>query len=221
LNGFRRNLTPAEIVAQIFEAEFQTKKKINNLVFMGMGEPLANYKNLILAVEQINAPWGFNIGARHITISTSGLVPEIKKLADQPKQLQLAISLHAVSDTVRNIIMPINKKYSLEKLIEACQHYVSKKQKMITFEYILIKDINDFLDHASLLANLAKKLHAKINLIPYNPVSSLTWQRPSQNTINAFHKKLLSRGAKVTLRKEKGTDIDAACGQLRLRELNS
>lgn len=219
LKGWKRNLSPAEMVSQIIEAERVGGQKINNLVFMGMGEPLANYDNLIKAIEIINAPWGLNIGARHITISTSGLIPQILKLAEQPKQIQLAISLHGASDAVRGKIMPVNKKYPLKELIDACRSYISKKQKMITFEYILIEGINDMASEAHLLAAHAKKLRAKINLIPYNPVEGLPWKRPSRDAIQSFAKILRAKNAKVTLRQEKGGEIDAACGQLRLREM--
>lgn len=220
LNGWKRNLSPAEIAAQIIETERHSKKKINNLVFMGMGEPLANYENVMKAIETINAPWGLHIGARHITISTSGLAPQIKKLADQPLQLRLAVSLHAASDDVRNKIMPVNKKFPLKELFSACRYYAAKKNKMLTFEYILIEGINDSPDQATLLASHAKKLHAKINLIPYNPVESLSWKRPSNATVKNFADTLKQKGISATIRTEKGTDIDAACGQLRLKEIS-
>ncbi|MFZ5807133.1 MAG: 23S rRNA (adenine(2503)-C(2))-methyltransferase RlmN [Verrucomicrobiota bacterium] len=220
LKGWKRNLLPAEIISQIIEAERHSGKKINNLVFMGMGEPLANYENLMKAIEIINAPWGIGLGARHITISTCGLAPQIKKLADQPLQLRLAISLHAASDSIRNRIMPVNKKYPLTELLNACRYYVSKKQKMITLEYILIEDINDMPSEAVLLAQHANKLRAKINLIPYNPVEGLPWKRPASSVIQNFAHTLKKHDALVTLRTEKGSDIDAACGQLRLKEIS-
>jgi 23S rRNA (adenine2503-C2)-methyltransferase len=217
LEGWKRNLSPGEIVTQILATEKISRQKVNNLVFMGMGEPLANYDNLIKAIEIINAPWGLNLGARHITISTSGLAPQIKKLADFPKQIQLAISLHGATDEVRSQIMPINKKYPLTQLVEACLYYQKKKRKRITLEFILIKDINDSLDQARHLASLCKKLHAKVNLIPYNRVEGLPWERPSDNRVQQFAATVCAQGATATVRREKGHDIDAACGQLRLK----
>jgi 23S rRNA (adenine2503-C2)-methyltransferase len=219
LEGWKRHLTPGEIVGQILEAERHTGKKINNLVFMGMGEPLANYANLMAAIDIINAPDGLNIGARHITISTSGLVPRIRDLADQPRQIRLAISLHGATDEVRNQIMPVNRKYPLAELLEACSYYTSRKKQKITFEYILIRGINDTEDQARLLAAHARKLRAKVNLIPYNTVEGLAWERPEPSVIERFRDIVEHGGATVTLRLEKGHDIDAACGQLRLRQL--
>ncbi|MFH1067259.1 MAG: 23S rRNA (adenine(2503)-C(2))-methyltransferase RlmN [bacterium] len=216
LQGLQRNLSPAEMVAQIIETERQSGGKINNLVFMGMGEPLANFKNLMIALEIINAPLGLNIGARHITISTCGLAPQITQLAEQPRQVRLAVSLHAGSDAVRNQIMPINKKYPMKTLMDACLDYVSKKSQKITLEYILIEGVNDMLSEAALLAEHAHKLRAKVNLIPYNPVKDLPWKRPSEKTVRAFADALQKRRIAVTMRREKGNEIEAACGQLRL-----
>lgn len=221
MEGWKRNLTPGEIVAQIIEAERASGHRVNNLVFMGMGEPLANYENLLKAIEIINAPWGINLGARHITISTSGLVPQIKMLADEPKQIRLALSLHGASDAVRSQIMPVNKKYPLAELLEACVYYQTKKRKMMTLEYILIAGINDDPDEASLLARHAHRLHAKVNIIPYNKVDGLPWERPSEERVDEFAGILKTLGTPVTVRREKGHDIDAACGQLRLKELKA
>jgi len=218
LDGWKRNLSSGEIYSQIIEVERHSGKKINNLVFMGMGEPLANFENLMAAIDVINADWGLHIGARHITISTSGLVPRIKDLADQPRQLRLAISLHGASNEVRSIIMPVNKKYPLEELLEACDYFQAKKKKMITFEYILIAGINDQLEQARLLVRHARHLHAKINLIPYNNVEGLTWDRPNRQTIQDFASILKNGHIPCTVRLEKGHDIDAACGQLRLKQ---
>ena len=190
---------------------------INNLVIMGMGEPLANYDNLMKALQILNAPWGGGIGARKITISTSGLAPQIRRLADEPLQFRLALSLHGATDAVRNKIMPVNRKYPLAELVSACEHYQRRKDRMITFEYILIAGVNDDAGEARPLAALAKKLNAKINLIPYNKVEGLPWQRPSEVMQEKFLSALEAQGVTATLRREKGHDIDAACGQLRLR----
>jgi 23S rRNA (adenine2503-C2)-methyltransferase len=219
LDGWTRNLESGEIVEQIAAVERASGEKINNIVFMGMGEPLANYANLIKAVEIINAPWGIGIGARHITISTSGLAPKIRELAEQPLQVRLAISLHGATDHVRQTIMPVNRKYNIATLMEACAYYRQRKHQKITFEYILINDVNDSLDQAIELSGLAKRLEAKINLIPYNTVQGLTWSRPSETRQRAFLRLLRNRGVDATIRKEKGHDINAACGQLRLQTM--
>ena len=190
---------------------------INNLVIMGMGEPLANYDNLLKALKILNAPWGGAIGARKITVSTSGLAPQIRKLADESLQFRLAISLHGATDETRNKIMPVNRKYPLSELITACEFYQQKKGRMITLEYILIADVNDSLDQIKPLARLAHRLQAKVNLIPYNRVEGLPWERPSESAQEFFLAALEKQQVTATLRREKGGDIDAACGQLRLK----
>jgi len=221
LEGWKRDLTAGEIVAQILETERTANTRVNNLVFMGMGEPLANYANLMRSLHIINAPWGAGIGARHITISTSGLAPQIRELARQPLQIRLALSLHGATDEVRGQIMPVNRKYPLAELLEACAEYQEKKGKMMTLEYILIDGVNDSAEQAEILARHARRLRAKVNLIPYNTVEGLGWQRPGEFAIDRFAAVL--RGAKVTttVRREKGHDIDAACGQLRLKQLKT
>ncbi len=190
---------------------------INNLVIMGMGEPLANYANLMQALRILNAPWGGGIGARKITISTSGLVPQIRQLAEEPLQFRLAISLHGATDETRDKIMPINRKYPLAQLTAACEDYQRRKDRMITFEYILIDGINDDPSETKPLATLARRLNAKVNLIPYNAVEGLPWKRPSEAAQEVFLSRLERHHITATLRREKGHDIDAACGQLRLR----
>ena len=190
---------------------------INNLVIMGMGEPLANYDNLLKALRILNAPWGGGIGARKITISTSGLAPQIRMLANEPLQFRLAISLHGATDATRNKIMPVNRKYPLDELTSACEDYQRKHERMITLEYILISGVNDSLKETKPLAALAHRLNAKVNLIPYNKVEDLPWARPSEEVQETFLAALEKLGATATLRREKGHDIDAACGQLRLK----
>lgn len=233
LDGWKRNLAVHEIVEQVIAVErwHQLSQKpdsrpatgadagrlINNLVIMGMGEPLANYDNLIKALKIINAPWGGAIGARKITISTSGLAPQIRRLADEPLQFRLAISLHGATDETRNKIMPVNRKYPLAELSAAAEYYQEKNGRMITLEYILIKGVNDALDQIKPLTNLSRRLHAKVNLIPYNRVADLQWERPAVEVQERFLKSLESQGVHATLRREKGHEIDAACGQLRLR----
>lgn len=194
-----------------------SQRLINNLVIMGMGEPLANYDNLLAALRSLNAPWGAHIGARKITISTSGVVPRIRQLAMEPEQFQLAISLHGATDVVRNRIMPINRKYPLAELTAACDEYVKRKERMITLEYILIDGVNDARDQVQPLSQLARRLNAKVNLIPYNKVEGLEWKRPTEERCRAFASALQATEVVTTLRIEKGHDIDAACGQLRLR----
>ena len=233
LEGWKRNLTADEIVDQVLAVErwhsaqpkemeqidgtSASERVVNNLVIMGMGEPLANYDNLLKALRILNAPWGGGIGARKITVSTSGLAPKIRQLADEPLQFRLAISLHGATDEVRTQIMPVNRKHPLRELTDACLYYQEKKGKMITLEYILIAGVNDGLDQTKPLAQLARKLNAKVNLIPYNKVEDLPWVRPSEEVQEAFLAALENQGVTATLRREKGHDIDAACGQLRLK----
>ena len=233
--GYRRNLEVFEIVDQVLSVErwklnqLQESNEyaehevsngqtlVNNLVIMGMGEPLANYLNLTKALKILNAPWGLNIGARKITVSTSGLVPEIRRLAEEPQQYHLAISLHGATDEVRSQIMPVNRKYPFAQLIDACEAYQKAKGRMIWVEYILIDQVNTGLEQVDALVGFAKRLQCKVNLIPYNPVGGLEWKRPSDKTVAEFRDSLHHNGVRVTVRMEKGKDIDAACGQLRLK----
>jgi len=217
LEGMKRNLTAAEIVDQVLQVQKLSREKASNIVVMGMGEPLANYENLLRALRIVNAPWGIGIGARKITVSTVGLVPRIRQLADEPMQIRLAVSLHGATDEVREKIMPVNKKFPLNELLAACDYYVNTKKRMMTFEYILMDGINDSLEQAHKLGAIARRLHAKVNLIPYNPVEGLPWRRPDRDRCKMFQHTLQSHDVTGTLRMEKGTDINAACGQLRLQ----
>lgn len=234
LDGWKRNLAPWEIVGQILSLERwharqapsaaetppaapQGARLVNNLVIMGMGEPLANYDHLMRALRSLNAPWGMGIGARKITISTSGLAPRIRQLAEEPEQFRLAISLHGATDAIRDRIMPVNRKFPLAQLTEACTHYLERKGKMITLEYILLDGVNDSPAEVKPLSDLARRLHAKVNLIPYNAVEGLPWKRPEESRCQRFADALTRTGVTCTLRLEKGHDIDAACGQLRLK----
>jgi len=216
LEGWTRNLDAGEIVQQLIAVEQKSGEKIDNVVFMGMGEPLANLKNLLRAIRIINAPWGLGIGARHITVSTSGLAPQIRELANETTQFRLALSLHGATDEVRSQIMPVNRKYPLKVLLEACDYYVAKKGRM-TLEHILIAGVNDTEEQARELAKIARRLSAKINLIPYNTVKGLEWSRPSRGRQERFQSILREHSVVATLRREKGHDIAAACGQLRLQ----
>ena len=190
---------------------------VTNLVIMGMGEPLANYENLLPALKILNAPWGGGIGARKITISTSGLAPQIRKLADEPLPFRLAISLQGATDALRSRLMPVNRKYPLRELAAAGEYYQEKKGRRISFEYVLIAGVNDGLDQVKPLAALARRLNAKVNLIPYNRVAGLPWARPPPAAQQAFLQALAREQVAVTLRREKGHDLEAACGQLRLK----
>jgi 23S rRNA (adenine2503-C2)-methyltransferase len=242
LDSWKRNLTPDEIVEQVMAVERwnesssssssfsssnltdepaartrMSKRMTDNIVVMGMGEPLANYDNLLKALKILNAPWGGGIGARKITISTSGLAPQIRRLAQEPMQFRLAISLHGATDETRNKIMPVNRKYPLKELVNACEEYQHEKGRMITLEYILIAGVNDSIAETRPLASLARKLYAKVNLIPYNKVEGLPWERPDEDVCERFLAALEKEKVIATLRREKGHDIDAACGQLRLK----
>lgn len=217
LDGWKRNLRADEIVEQLIATERESGERTDNVVFMGMGEPLANYENLLRAIEIINAPWGIGIGARRITVSTSGLAPQIRKLAEQPLQIRLAVSLHGATDAVRDKIMPVNRKYPVATLFEACRYYAAQKKQLLTFEYILIAGVNDSDEQARELTRRAREFEAKVNLIPYNTVAGLNWSRPARGRQETFLAILREGGVATTLRREKGHDIAAACGQLRLQ----
>ncbi|MEI7567733.1 MAG: 23S rRNA (adenine(2503)-C(2))-methyltransferase RlmN [Opitutaceae bacterium] len=227
LEGLKRNLSAGEIVHQLIQVCRQEDERtpraraelasFDNLVVMGMGEPLHNYDAIIRALTILNAEWGLGFGARRITLSTSGLVPRIKQLADEPLGLRLAISLHGATDEVREQIMPVNKKWPLRELLPAVKEFSEKKGRMVTLEFILIEEINDSLEQAEKLRDIAYDLHAHVNLIPYNTVEGLPWKRPSLTRQEKFAKILFNGGVSVTLRREKGHAIDAACGQLRLK----
>jgi 23S rRNA (adenine2503-C2)-methyltransferase len=218
LAGFTRNLTAAEIIGQMLSVEKETGESINNIVFMGMGEPLANIKNLIKSLEIITGHWGLNIGARSVTVSTSGLAPQIKELAEFPVPIRLAISLHGATDEVRDLIMPVNKKWPIKELFDSLHYWRLRKKQKISLEYILIQGVNDDLDQATILAKRAKGINAKVNLIPYNTVDGLDWSRPPEDVCYAFRDVIADAGINTTLRLEKGGDINAACGQLRLKK---
>ncbi len=218
LAGYTRNLDASEIAGQVLAAEQISGERVDNLVFMGMGEPMANFKSLMEAIALITGPETLHLGARHLTISTSGLAPQIRKLADHPQQIRLAISFHGATDEVRDRIMPVNKKYPVAELMDALAHWNSTKKQKLTLEYILIKGVNDELAQAAILARHARSIGAKVNLIPYNTVEGLEWERPAISHCRAFQDVLKKAGVTATLRIEKGHDIDAACGQLRLKQ---
>ncbi|MBU1355023.1 MAG: 23S rRNA (adenine(2503)-C(2))-methyltransferase RlmN [Candidatus Edwardsbacteria bacterium] len=221
--GFVRNLTAGEIADQLFHLQSMTgwKNRITNIVFMGMGEPMLNYDATLSAARLINSHQGFNIGARHITISTSGIVPGILRLMEEPEQFKLAISLSASTDAGRSKIMPVNKKYPLKELLTAARDFSNRKGKLVFFEYILLAGINDSLDDADRLAKLLKNIPAKVNLIPYNPGGRESVLKPSSPQVQqAFFERLHQLGVTVTVRISKGQDINAACGQLKASVLS-
>lgn len=219
--GLVRNLTTGEIVDQVFQIQKDISQeefglpRISNIVFMGMGEPLANLEAVLKAVDILNDTAGFDIGMRRITISTAGLVPGIIKLAGLELQLVLAISLNAPDDQLRNKLMPINKKYPLNKLLSAIQYYINKTGRRVTFEYVLIKDLNDSRYLAQQTAELLKNFLCHVNLIPLNPVEGFLFERPSNDTILNFKRILEEAKIETSIRQERGTHIEAACGQLR------
>ncbi len=224
---FIRNLTSGEIVEQIIAIEQDTKSKVSNVVFMGIGEPMDNYENVMNAIKILNSPKGLNIGARHISISTSGIVPKIYEFADANIQCTLSISLHSPNNKVRSSMMPVNDAYNIDELMKACKYYMEKTNKRISFEYALSKDNNDNLSDAKDLANLLhEKLghHANlchVNLIPINQIDNGKYTKSSLESIMKFRDFLNDRGITATIRRELGSDIDAACGQLRRQNLNN
>ena len=216
---FVRNLTSGEIVEQILAVEQDIGDKISNIVFMGIGEPFDNYDNVMKAIKIINNQKGLNIGARHISISTSGLVPMIYKFADEELQCTLSISLHATNDEKRSSMMPINNRYNIKELMEACKYYISKTNKRISFEYALAKDNNDNLEDAKELVKLLKGMLCHVNLIPINKIENGSYTKSSNENIIKFRDYLNEKGIVATIRRELGSDIDAACGQLRRKNL--
>ncbi len=217
IGGFIRNLTPAEIVEQVYAVQRDLSVRITNVVLMGMGEPLLNYDSVIKAIRLLNDPLGTNIGIRKITLSTCGIVPQIRQLSKEDLQLVLAISLHAPNDALRNQLMPINRKYPLVELISACSEYTKITRRRITFEYAVIAGVNDLPEHAEQLVRLIKGLLCHVNLIPINPVEGFEFGRPSRVNLQGFMEIISNNGIEVSIREERGTDIDAACGQLRRR----
>lgn len=219
VSGFKRNLTCAEMLEEVLQLRNNSaSKRLTHLVFMGIGEPLDNYDNVLKVIRVINADYAFNIAARRITVSTCGIPPAIKKLAEEKLQIELSISLHAADDRVRSQIMPVNKKYPLKELLAACGEYVHKTKRQVTFEYILIRGLNSDLPSAQKLSRIMQELKlAKANLIPANPVKELGIEPPNKLEILMFRDRLLKSGVNVTLRKPRGQDIQAACGQLRLK----
>lgn len=220
LSGRARNLTAGEMVRQYLEASILNEARVEHLVLMGSGEPMDNYNAVIKAMHILHDPAGINLSYRSMTISTSGLVPGIMQLAEEGIPVNLAISLHAANDELRTQIMPVNKAYPIAKLLEAARAYFDKTHRRVTYEYILIKHVNDEVKQAEDLATLLKKAPGHINLIPFNPVAELDWKRPEKERVRAFQETLQQHGFPVTVRRELGAIIDGACGQLRRRSQN-
>ncbi|BCZ48082.1 putative dual-specificity RNA methyltransferase RlmN [Clostridium gelidum] len=215
IDGRVRNLTTGEILSQILVVQNYIKERISNIVLMGSGEPLDNYDNVVKFLEVVSAEYGLNVGQRHITLSTCGIVPKIYELADKEFSITLAISLHAFSDEKRKEIMPIANKHTIYEILEACRYYINKTNRRITFEYALVKEINDSKEDAKALGKLLRGMLCHVNLIPVNEIKENTYKRSSKKAIDDFSEILTSFGIEVTTRREMGSDINAACGQLR------
>lgn len=220
LDGLERSLTASEMLEQIYEVTRHIGERISNVVVMGMGEPLDNYDNLLKFLRMVSDGNGLNISQRNLTVSTCGLIPGMRKLADEKLQITLALSLHAVTDEKRREIMPIANRYSIAELMEACAYYFEHTGRRITFEYSLMGGVNDSEEEADALAGLAAPLHAHVNLIPVNPVKERKYQASGRASVENFKNRLEKRQINVTIRREMGRDIDGACGQLRRKKLN-
>ncbi len=216
----KRNLYAYELVMQVLKVEEDIKMRISHVVLMGIGEPFDNYDNVMKFINIINDPKGINIGIRHITVSTCGVVPKIREFAKEKLGVNLAISLHAPTDEIRNKIMPINKAYKINDIMDAVKDYIKETNRRVTFEYILLKDINDSKDCAYELASKLKNLNCYVNLIPYNETSNIGFKASSKVTIDEFYDILKMQGINVTIRREFGRKVSAACGQLRSEQIN-
>ena len=212
--GLIRNLNVAEIIDQPLRISRATGERISNLVAMGQGEPLANYDALLKAIRIFNDPKGMGIGARHITVSTCGLVPGIDRFAEEDHQVNLAVSLHAASDELRDRLMPINKSYPLQELMAACQKYITKTGRRVTFEYVMIAEVNDRQGDLNGLVRLLSGMLCHVNLIPFNPIPDSEFKRSRPQRVQDFATRLTQAGIETTIRRERGSDFDAACGQL-------
>jgi 23S rRNA (adenine2503-C2)-methyltransferase len=210
----KRRLTAAEIVGQFMRAKdsLGDTQRITNIVFMGMGEPLDNTEAVFKSIDVLHSPWGINLSRKRITVSTSGVVPEMWRIADA--KVRLAVSLNGPSDEIREQVMPINKRWPIKDLFKACRDYHQQTKDHITFEYVLLKGVTDQIEHARMLHKLTRSIPCKINIIPFNEHPGADYERPSDETIAAFHKELISLGSHVLLRRTMGRDIFAACGQL-------
>ena len=219
IGGLYRSLTPGEIINQVIFAQKDIGERISNIVMMGIGEPLDNFDNVIKFLKNINCEEGLNIGYRHISLSTCGIVPKIYELAKCQFPITLSVSLHAPNNEIRSSIMPINKKYPIEELMAACRDYIKTTTRRISFEYSLISGVNDSMENADELANLLKGMLAHVNLIPVNKIEERDYKKGNKKQINDFCERLNKRGVNATIRRELGSDIQASCGQLRKKLL--
>ena len=220
LDGLVRNLKPSEMLDQIYAITLLTGERVSNVVVMGTGEPMDNYDNLLTFIKLLTDENGLHISQRNVTVSTCGIVPNMKRLADEKMQITLALSLHAVTDEKRKSLMPIANKYTIRELMEACEYYAGQTGRRITFEYSLVGGVNDTKEDAEGLIRLAKPLHCHVNLIPVNPIKERDYVQSEREHILAFKNKLEKNHINVTIRREMGRDIDGACGQLRRRHMN-
>ena len=220
LDGWVRNLTPAEMLDQVYRIQRATGERVSNIVLMGTGEPLDNFCNVVRFIELICHERGLHISGRNITVSTCGLVPRIRDLADLQMSITLAISLHASSQEVRRQLMPIADRYGMEEVLDACRYYFHKTGRRLTFEYSLVAGVNDSGEDAARLAGLLKGIPSHVNLIPVNPIQERNFRQSGRRAIEAFRQKLEKYGVNVTIRREMGRDIDGACGQLRRRKMH-
>jgi 23S rRNA m2A2503 methyltransferase len=215
LDGLLRNLSTSEMLDQIYKISLSTGERVSNIVLMGAGEPMDNLDNVLKFIEIINSEQGLNISQRNITVSSCGLVPEIKALADKKLQITLALSLHAADDETRKSLMPIANKYSIKEVLEACRYYFDTTKRRVSFEYGLVAGVNDTKEEALKLSRLIKNMQAHVNLIPINPIKERDYKEPTHKNVLAFKQVLEKSGIQVTVRREMGRDIDGACGQLR------
>lgn len=221
LGGRVRNLTAGEILGEVLAGQQLLNDRISNIVLMGSGEPFDNYDNVMKFLELVNSPDLVNIGQRHITLSTCGIVPKIYEFADREMQVTLAISLHSTTDEKRKDIMPIANKYSIEEILEACRYYIKKTNRRVTFEYSLVSGVNDTPEDARRLHEILKGILCHINLIPINEIKENDFKKSQKQNVDKFEKILKNYGMDVTVRREMGSDIDAACGQLRKNFIES
>ncbi|HIW21162.1 MAG TPA: 23S rRNA (adenine(2503)-C(2))-methyltransferase RlmN [Candidatus Dorea intestinavium] len=221
IGGLNRSLKPSEMLRQIYKIQKITNKRVSNVVVMGTGEPLDNYDNLVRFIHMLTDEDGLNISGRNVTVSTCGLVPEMKKLARENLTITLALSLHGATQEKRQELMPIARKYEIHEVIDACNYYFEKTKRRVTFEYALVKDVNDTPEDIRELTKILKKTKGHLNIIPVNPVKERNFERPEPKNALSFKNKLEKNGINVTIRRERGTDIDGACGQLRRRYIES
>ncbi|MEF9942138.1 MAG: 23S rRNA (adenine(2503)-C(2))-methyltransferase RlmN [Lachnospiraceae bacterium] len=217
LDGLERNLTPSEMLGQIYQIQRLSQERVSNVVIMGTGEPLDNYENFVTFIHMLSDEHGLHISQRNITVSTCGIVPYIRKLADMRLQITLALSLHGATQEKRQVLMPVANKYPLKEVLEACDYYFKQTGRRVTFEYSLVQGVNDGEEDVSELMHLLRHRNCHLNLIPVNPIKERTYEKPTKKNAESFKNKLEKSGINVTIRREMGSDIDGACGQLRRR----